>query len=202
VVLYARSHFLRLSVGLTLCLLMSVDSGGEILDRIMAVVDNRIITLSDIRQEREIRRVLGDVDPKDDPTILRELVDSLIIEEQIAQFPGIEVTDAQVQARMNRLGDMQGVRPDAMREALRRRLRAADFYDLRFRQFLRASDDEIRSYYNTVFLPAAQKGTGPVPPLETVVQEIRNNVIEEKVKHEVDTWLEAVRRRSDIEIFQ
>jgi hypothetical protein len=31
---------------------------------------------------------------------------------------------------------------------------------------------------------------------------IRENVIEESVNHELDVWLEAMRRRSNIEVFE
>ena len=90
-----------------------------------------------------------------------------------------------------------------MREVIRKRIQMAKYFDVRFRQFLRASDEEIRKYYDEVFVPEAKaRGLNPIPPLEQVADVIPKNVIEEKLDHEVKIWLEAIRRRSDIEIFE
>ena len=78
---------------------------------------------------------------------------------------------------------------------------ADEFFELRFRQFLRTTDAEVSEYYTKIFVPAAQGKGGPVPPLEQVTDMIRDNVIQEKTAHEVESWLTAIRRRSDIEIF-
>lgn len=190
-------------VFLIILLLSATSVRAEIIDRMMAVVNNHIITLSDLGREREIRAVLGGSDSKDDKTILKELIDAQIIEDQIAQFPGIEVTDVQLDSELKRHPDFRGLTPDVVRAAILRRLRTAEFFQVRFRQFIRPTDEEVRRYYDTIFVPAAAKqGISPVPSLEQMTDAVRNNVIEEKVTHEVENWLEATRRRSGIEIFE
>jgi hypothetical protein len=133
--------------------------------------------------------------------LVRELVDSELIEEQIAQFFGVDVTEAEIDEVMKDLPDLGGVPLGIVRDAVRLRLRADEFFELRFRQFLRPTDAEVSEYYTKIFVPAAQKKGGPVPPLEQVTDMIRDNVIQEKTAHEVESWLAAIRRRSDIEIF-
>ena len=77
------------------------------------------------------------------------------------------------------------------------------YFDVRFRQFLRSSDEDVRKYYDQIFTPAArERGVNPIPPLEQVADAIRQNVVEEQLDHEVTIWLEAVRRRSNIEILR
>lgn len=177
-------------------------SHAEILDRIAAVVNNKIITLSDIQRERQIRLVLGINETKDTGTILRELIDAQVMDEQISQFPGIEITTDQVDTEVSRHPDLQGLPVSDVQDAVLKRLRRAEFLQVRFRQFIRPTDEEVREYYGTVFVPAAEKrGLTPVPPLEQITEQVRNNVVEEKVSHEVNNWLEAIRRRSDIEVF-
>jgi parvulin-like peptidyl-prolyl isomerase len=178
-------------------------SNAEILDRIVAVVDGHIITLSDLAQEREIRARLGEKPIDDDKALLQELLENRLIESQMADFPGMEVTDEEVNTELNELQTIQDNPSQSIREAVRKRLQMQRFFDVRFRQFLRASDDEVRKYYDEVFAPEARKrGVNPVPPLEQVADMIRMNIIEEKLNHEVMNWLEAIRRRSNIEIFQ
>jgi hypothetical protein len=183
-----------------LLLLVTIPVRAEIIDRIVASANSRIVTLSDVRRAAAVRTVLG-YPTIEQKQLVRELVDSVLIEEQIAQFFGIEVTESQIDEVMKAVTDLHGLPVDVVREAVRRRLRADQFFEVRFRQFLRATDAEIADYYNKVFLPAAQKKGGPVPTLEQVSEMIRESVISEKAAHEVDSWLESIRRRSDIEIF-
>src|SRR5262249_13382303 len=152
---------------------------AEIIDRIVAVANNHVVTLSDVRRAAAVRTILG-YPAVEQKQLVRELVDSVLIEEQIAQFFGVEVTEAQVEEVMKNVTDLHGLPADAVREAIRRRLRADQFFELRFRQFLRATDAEIADYYNKYFVPAAQKKGGPVPTLEQVTDLIRENVIQEK----------------------
>jgi hypothetical protein len=184
-------------------LLLTGSLYGEVIDRIVAAVDNHIVTMSDVRRERSVRLALGETPSKDDATIRNELIDVYLIQAQIAQFPGVEIDAADVEAQVNRIGDRQGADTDALREGIRRRLQTGRYFDLRFRQFITATEDEIQAYYDNVFAPEARRrGLNPIPPLSDVAQMIRSNVIEEKLEREVDTWLEAVRLGSDIEIFE
>jgi len=184
-------------------LLASLSLHAEIIDRIVAVVDGHIITTSDLNQEREIRARLGEKPIDDDKALLEELIENQLIESQMADFPGVEVTDEEVAAELIKSQAKQGAATQPVSEAIRKRLRMQRYFDVRFRQFLRASDEEVRKYYEEVFVPEARKrGVNPIPPLEQVTDMIRMNIIEEKLDHEVKIWLEAIRRRSNIEIFE
>ena len=69
---------------------------AQLLDRMVAVVDGHIITASDVRQEREISMRLGDKPIEDDKALVQHMIDNYLIETQIADFPGVDVTDADV----------------------------------------------------------------------------------------------------------
>src|SRR5262245_3008882 len=69
---------------------------AEVIDRAVAVVEKHVVTLSDLRQERAIRSQLGDRPIDDDRILAGQLVDNYLIERQIADYPNIEVTDAEV----------------------------------------------------------------------------------------------------------
>jgi parvulin-like peptidyl-prolyl isomerase len=174
---------------------------AEIIDKILAVVDNRIITLSDIREERLIRAALGEQAPQDNSALLEELIERSLIVSQMAEFPGVEVTDEEVQEKMRNITVPDSVSDKAMKQAVRVRLMIARFMDARFRQFIRVTEDDVRKYYDEVFVPAARARGASVPPLEEVAEGIRANVAEEKLDDDVDVWLQALRRRSNIEIF-
>ena len=190
-------------MGSLFCLLFCTLAFAEVIDRIVAVVDGQIITLSDLRQEREMRALFGDKPIDDDLTLARQLVDNRLIDQQIADYPNVDVTDAEIDADLQKL-NLSRTSNDT-REAVRRRIRAQKFFDVKFRQSIRPTDDEVRKYYEDVFVPAARaRGMDTVPPLtdRAMADAIRDNVIQENLDHEVEVWLEAIRRRSKIEVFQ
>jgi hypothetical protein len=182
------------------CLLASLYA--ETIDKIVAVVDGRIITQSDVRQERAIRGVLGET-TIDDDGVVQQLIESYLIESQLAGFPGIDVDDREIAEEIAKLSKKEAISARALHDAILRRMRTGRYLDLRFRQFIRPSDQDVRKYYDEVFVPAARtRGTNPIPPLEQVSDAVRKNVLEEQLDHEVSIWLEAVRRRSIIEILE
>lgn len=175
---------------------------AETIDKIVAVVEGRIITLSDVRQERNIRSILGEK-PIDDESLIHQLIESHLIENQLTGFPGINVEEEEVAGEIAKLQGKDGVPAEALHDAVLRRIRTAKYFDVRFRKFLRAPDDDVRKYYDAVFVPEARaRGINPIPPLEQVADAVRKNVLEEQLDHEVTIWLEAVRRRSIIEILK
>src|SRR5438105_3516319 len=123
---------------LLLCFLsLPASIRGQVLDRMVAVVDGHIITASDVRQEREISMRLGDKPIEDDKALIQHMVDNYLIETQIADFPGVDVTDADVDAELKNSVSREGVPSDAVREAVRLRIRMRKYFELRFGQFIR-----------------------------------------------------------------
>ena len=196
----ARRHLL---CGLCLLWLVSCPVKAEIIDRMVAVVEGHVITLSDLRQEREIRARLGEKLPDDDAALIREMIDDYLIERQSSDFPGVDVTQEEIDNELKNSPPRDGAPSPAIRSAIGRRIRIQKFFDLRFRQFVRPSDVDLKKYYDEVFVPEAEKrGLNPIPPLAQITDAIRNNVIQEQMNHEMNIWLEAIRARSNIEVFQ
>ena len=184
-----------------LCVFM-LTSHAEILDRMVAVVEGHVITLSDVRQEREIREQLGETFKGDDRVLAREMIDNYLIDRQSTDFAGLDIPQQEIDTELKRFVP-QGVPSQAMREAVTLRLRIAKFFELRFQQFIRPTDQEIQKYYDEVFSPEAKnRGVNPIPPLAQVADGIRNNLIQEQRNREIDMWLAGVRKRSNIEVFE
>jgi parvulin-like peptidyl-prolyl isomerase len=176
---------------------------AEVIDKVVAVVDGHIITASDMRQERDILMRLNEKQVDDDKALVQQLIDNYLIEAQIADFPGIEVTDDDVTKELQKSGAGEGASSQSLREAVRLRIRMQKYFEMRFGQFIQTSDEDVNKYYNVVFVPEAQKrGLNPIPPLADVSDLVRNNIIQESLHHEITIWLEAIRRRSNIEVFE
>jgi hypothetical protein len=184
---------------LALILLLTPTVYGEILDRIVAVIDDRfIITLSDVRKERAIQSAFA-ANPESDESIVDALIERHLVEEQIAQFRDIEVPEDAIAQRLRSLQAPPGVSIQDLRNALIGEFRRRQFMIERFEQFIRVSDEELRKYYDEVYVPEAKQRGERVAPLEEVTDAIRQNRILEKMNEEVGSWLIELRRRSIVE---
>jgi hypothetical protein len=200
-VFYIRKRFLVLASALVL--FFGVTGRGEVIDKIVAVVEGRIITRSDVRQEREMRAQLNEPAAQTEADLTRQLADEYLLERQVADYPNTEVTNAEVDADIDRMGLPQPA-SDGIQEIIRRRLRIRKFVDLKFRPFIHPTEDEIRQYYETVFIPAARaSGPSAILPLTNpeMAGAIRENIVQEKLTHELESWLDGVRKRSNVEFF-
>ncbi|HEX4997198.1 MAG TPA: hypothetical protein VFY29_03170 [Terriglobia bacterium] len=178
--------------------------GPEVLDRVLAAINHQhVITSSDVRRERSVMAALGE-GQKDDPAILDDLIGWRLLEDQMAQFPGLTVTDEEVATALERVaGPLAAAIPD-IRAAVRDRIRRAKYIDRRFGQFIRVTDEEKKQYYRDVFVPEAKKkGLDPVPGLDEpgISEAIESNVFQERLHNEVIGALDALRQMSDVEIF-
>ena len=183
--------------------LISWAAEAQVIDRMFAVVEGHVITLSDLRQEREVRLRLGEKSPDDDAALIREMIDDYLIERQSSNFPGADVTLEEINTELQKSSAQDGPPSPAIRSAIGRRIRMQKYFDLRFRQFIRPTDEDLKKYYDEVFVPEAKnRGLNPIPPLAQITDAIRNNVIQEQMNHEINVWLEAIRARSNIEVLQ
>ena len=195
-------------------------SRAEIIDRLMAVVNRQIITLGDVEQEIRLQGLdafsgeLTEIHSQSQLTrelVLQRLIEQRLIREQIQQFPGLEVDDAQVESQLasiqkklggpEKLADLK-IEIAAVRDRLRWQLQVMKFIDYRFRQFVVVDTKEIESYYQNAFVPELRKrSTLPAPPLAEVEEKIRKILTEEKLNTQVEEWLTSLRKDASIEIF-
>jgi len=183
----------------TLILLLAPIVYGEILDRIVAVIDDRfIITLSDVGKERAIQSALGG-NAGTDESIIDGIIERHLVDEQIAQFRDIEVPEDAVDQRLRSLQVPAGLSREELKNAVIGEFRRREFMMERFQQFIRVSDEELRKYYDEVYAPEVRLRGERVAPFEEVTEAIRQNKVLEKMNEEVGSWLVELRRRSVIE---
>ena len=194
---------------------------AEMIDRIAAVVNRDIITLSDLEQEKKFqaanqgKALAPQGSSEQQAQLLQQLIDQDLIRQQIQQFPGIEISDAEVEKQIaamvkqsgsvqnwqQQLGQLQ-ITPQELKEHVKWQLEVMKFFDHRFRQFVVVHHGEIESYYREKFLPElTAKGIQDQPPLAEVGEKIRAIVTEEKVNLQINDWLKSLRESASIEIF-
>jgi peptidyl-prolyl cis-trans isomerase SurA len=82
---------------------------------------------------------------------------------------------------------------------LRYRVQILRFIELRFRQGIRISPEEIEKYYRQSLLPQYKAGEAP-PPLDKVAPRIEEILLEQQVNAFFDDWLKNLRKQGEVKV--
>ena len=193
---------------LTLTLIASV-ARAEIIDRILAVVEDQLITLSDVRGV--IRLGLETVPPADDQvaTALDRLIERQLMLVEVERFappePPPDIVEARVNAVRARFPDalafettlhQTGWPIDAVTRYIRDTVRIESYLQQRFTAAIQPSDDELAAYYR-LHANDFTKG-GVLAPYAEVRNQVRAQFIEERRSALVREWLVGLRRRANL----
>ena len=218
---------------LSLCLSCAVPGTAQqasadtpvVLNRIVAVVNNRAILASDVTDE--IRLTVIDPEHAKGETLtpqhaLQQLIARALIQQQIHQedLEASEPSAAMVNARILELRKElpacvraacvsdagwkiflanNGLNEVQVENYLRLRLEILGFVESRFRQGIRIPQEDIEAYYHKTLLPQYAKGEA-VPALEAVEPRISEILLQERVNGLFATWLDNLRKQGDVEV--
>ena len=197
----------------------------QTLDRVVAVVNNHAILSSDI--EEEIRLSILDPALQSSGVLtpqhaLEQLISRNLIQQQMRQedIQAAESPQAEVDARLKEIRTelpacvhancasdagwkaflaAHSLTPELVDASLRYRLQILSFIELRFRQGISVSEQEIAAYYHDKLVPQYKKGE-EIPPLEKVAPRIQEILLQQKVNVLFDDWLRNLRTQGDVEV--
>ena len=192
-------------------------SGHALRDRIVAVVDEEAILLSDLdqviglglaeRREGEAEAAFRDrvLDGLIDQRLRFQEVDELgfervaveRIEAQVAQIEGRFPTRA---AYLRRLEELE-LTEELLRQLVARQLMVLNYVEERLGARVFVSLDDIRAYYDDVLAPALRARGRTPPPLEEVREDVRAVLKEQRLNLEIVRWTDELRREADVRIF-
>ncbi|MBI2821885.1 MAG: hypothetical protein HYX74_06645 [Acidobacteria bacterium] len=197
-------------------LLQSAVTHAEIVDRVAAVVNDRVITLSDVEWSFLDTRSGLPADPHARQEALAARLDRLVEQELIAQEaekePLFALDDSDVENELKKLEGRYGGRKqleaaarrsglslERLRPLLRRQISVLKFVETRLRPFILVSAEEIAAYYRETLIAELQKqGIPDAPPLESVRAQIDRLLAEQKLDKELEKWVAAARKRARI----
>ena len=201
-------------------LLMALRPGvapGEIVDRIVATVGKRVITLSEVAEAYRFERLL-DQKPLQplDPARIREvalrLIDQALLEQEMASSRITGVSRSEVERQMaavrksfEKNGDfhlvLQQYSLDEPRVFRRLELHAnlERFIEAHFRPGVQVDERAIERYYRETLLPElGSKGVLEIPALEKVRDQIERILVEQRISSESSRWLRDLREQAQI----
>jgi hypothetical protein len=146
---------------------------GELIDRILAVVEGQVITLSDARAALALRLVPPDVSADPVGAVLQRLVDRQLMLGEVERYAPPEPSPSAVEARVAAIrGGFPS--PDAFQQALDSTAMSADDVRRFVRDTLRI-ESYLQQRFGLLPDPSGQRREGVV-----------------------DEWLEGLRRRGNI----
>lgn len=188
-------------------------SEAKVVDRVAAVVNNRVITLSALNAATELRK--ADIQIEEDISdenlirekILRELIDrSLIINEAekfgMTKAPDAEITEAleeikkayPTEAEFEKTLSGWGMNTEDLVLYIKEQITALKFIDQRIRFFVKISDEEINKFYKE------KKSSFENKSLDEVKEEIEAYLTEEEVARQLEEYVKKLRAKAEIRI--
>ena len=188
-------------------------SGSQMVDRIVAVVNEEVITLTDVRIAEAFGLYAEEMgEEAEDPRLL--ILQKLIDQKVVIQLSGEEVLidakrlDEQLMQVTQKLGVDEvermltrfGLDWENLKDFLHEKMAYQTIISERFSKVNPVSLREIEEYYQRSYVPAQkEKGVEPKPMME-ILDEIESGIKQEKIKTQIRDWIMNLREKSDIQI--
>jgi hypothetical protein len=183
----------------------------EVVDRIVARIENDIILLSDIRQLSRYQFFLDGISESDEE-ILNLLIDQWIVrsEANVARFP--QPSEDEVNRSIERLKrsfsspeeyeqrqEHSGLTDEQIRQFKRAELYYSNYLDSRFRPAIQIDEKEIEDFYKTRVVPRAESRGQTPPSMDTARDFIQEALVQRAINEQADRWLKESRTRVRVE---
>ena len=183
----------------------------EVVDRIVARMENDVVLLSDVRSLGRYQQFL-DGKSEADPQILERLIDQWIVrtEADAAHFPRPSEADidrALVRVRDSFSSDQDyearriqaGLGEPEVRAMVSSQLYLSNYLDSRFRPAVRIDPREVEDFYQTAVVPRAKARGQDPPTLDSARDSIQEALIQNGINQQAGQWLKESRLRLHIE---
>jgi len=196
-------------------------SQAELVDRIVATVNRRVILASEwdeaVRFECLLNgRRLQDVTEDDRIATLQRLIDQELIEEQMRASSFVPATPEEIAARVRELRQTvpawkpdegwhaalvaYGLTEEDVEERTAVQVNVLRYLDLRFRPEIHIDRRAMENYYRERLLPEMRGAGWSDVPFEQVASKIEQLLIEEQINELQDRWVRGLRLQGDIQV--
>jgi hypothetical protein len=211
---------MRLHLHFVMGLLLAGVGQAQVVDRMVAVVNKRVILESELDQATRVEflrqaRSIQSLVPADRAAVLERLIDRSLLDQQIVNAAMLDPVPEELAAkikeiragipgavgneRWNAILDGYGLTSQDVEEQLTSESRILRFIDLRFRGLVRVDKDAITAYYQERFLPEVRKRNAAEPKLAEVSNKIEQILAEQRIDELLNNWLKTLRAQAHIE---
>ena len=200
---------------------LALTRNGEVIDRIIATVNGRVILQSDLDEalcfEALVQnRPLSKFSDEDRRAVLDRLIDQELLREQMNSADFAHASDAEVATRVSETRKLYpGVAtPEAWRALLssyhltekelashvRQQIDLLRLVDARLRPAVEIDSKSVEAYYRDQFVPQLKQSGASEVPLADVSAKIRELLTEQKVDELLVSWLHTLRSEGQVHI--
>lgn len=185
----------------------------ETVDRILAVVNGQIITMTDVRiaDGFNLFEDLSRGQEKGPASkVLERMIDQTLVNLMMGE--NISISENEVQeslaAKEQKIGYEQfaqklaafGMEREDLKEYIRQGLIFKKILTQKFTYAAAVSLREIEVYYEQVYLPSQRSSGLEVQPMMEILDEIESAIKQEKIRGQVAEWVKNLRQKADIQI--
>jgi peptidyl-prolyl cis-trans isomerase SurA len=207
----------RFIIGVCALLLLPVTAlflkAQEVVDRIVARVENDIILQSDVQELKEYQELVGEKS-ESDGALLDRLIDQWIVrsEAELSRFPEPknEEIDRGVARVVKSFGSAEeyearkkrsGLSDAEVRKIVASQLYLSNYLDSRFRPSAQIDEKAIEDFYQNAVVPRA-KARGQEPPtLDASRDIIQEALVQSDINEQAARWLTESRGRLHVQKF-
>lgn len=193
----------------------ALDSGNkqDVVDRVLAVVNEEVITLTDVRIYSNIAEFKMDqkeIKDKDQRYYLDQIIDQKLVLQMINEDE--EITENELMEFKNEidasdrrdefyesLSDL-GLTYEDIRSYVEEILQFEKVINLRFNRAASVSIKEIEQYYRENYIPRRQAEGFDPEPMVTILDEIESAIKKEKIDKQLTEWIANLKKEAEIEI--
>jgi peptidyl-prolyl cis-trans isomerase SurA len=203
-------------------LLVVMAGAQQVVDRMVAVVNRRVILESELEQEARVEQLLEGKPASGERTsaqalesVLDRLIDRLLLEQQIAQSAPLDPSASELAEQIKEIrSKIPAAATDAGWKAVLAsygltqidlevhvisEFRVLRYVDLHFRGLVNVDRADIQTYYLETLLPALERRGATVPPLAEVSPKIEKILVEQRMDEMLNDWLQTLRAQAHIE---
>jgi hypothetical protein len=186
-------------------------------DRIAAVVDQQVLTVSEVNQMAEVRFFSATATKSDDDArhdILEALIAQALRFRDVERFGAQDISKDSIEARLVEIRrrfaapadlDAALVRAeltlDELRALIKRQLQVEAYIQERFAPLIFVANDDIATYYNGPWRQQRVARGLPILPLNEVREEIRTLIRSRQLDQQIETWTTQLRARANVDVY-
>jgi hypothetical protein len=186
-------------------------------DRVAAVIDRQVITVSEVSQMVETRFFPRAARLSDDDfrrAVLENLIAQALRYRDVERFGAQDISKDSIEARLK---EIQGrfaseaeflaalgraeLTPDELRALIKRQLQVEGYIQERFAPLVFIPNEEIDAYYNGPWSQQRRERGQPIPPLNEVREEIRTLLRADRLQKEIEQWTSQLRLRANVDVY-
>jgi hypothetical protein len=203
-----------------MALLLAGLGQAQVVDRMVAVVNKRVILESELDQATRVEFLLQAkpierLTYADRMAVMERLIDRSLLDQQIVNPAMLDPVPEELKAKIEEVRQgIPGASTDErwktilagysltqqdVEEQLASQFRILRFIDLRFRGLVRVDKAAIAVYYQDRFLPEVRKRNASEPKLSEVSNKIEQILAEQRIDELLNNWLKTLRAQAHIE---